>query len=636
MRLYFKGDVRPFISGIRELSEELGIEAIFDGCPGDAVTISVVRGGAEDELRASVHGNEAEIVWGRRVHFYRALGLILEQLGAGATEFEKAEHMYFTMNGPMYDVSQGNAVINVRRVKRLLRTMALMGLDMLMLYCEDSYEVPSEPYFGYMRSRYTEADMRELDDYADALGIEMIPCIQTLAHLPDTLRWDGVYGDIKEDGECLLVGEERTYEFIRHLLEAASRPFRTKRIHIGMDEAWRLGLGAYLQKHGLTPKSEIMRIHLERVMGILRDLGLKPMMWSDMYFRAVLPDGGYYPPQGELPDALRTAVPEGMQIVYWDYYHDDQRYYEDFLGCHQAMGETVFAGGIWTWMGFGANYARTFDHSYPAVMACKKKGLREVFLTVWGDNGTECNIDATLPGLAFYAEHGYNEDLPLSDIARRFDFCTGAHWDDFMKLQSIDTIPSIGEHDHAQTNASKFLMWQDVLLGLFDRNIEGLPLNAHYEALAAEFSAADGRNGYYDGLMRFNYHVADVLALKCEIGLQLTAAYKARDTIRLRQLADRILPDLRDRAASLRKCHKQYWFRTYKAVGWDVMDLRYGSLLIRIESAIEQVKAWLAGDADALAELDEPRLLYNGRSGIPAYTNFYGQICSASRIAPNA
>ena len=62
----------------------------------------------------------------------------------------------------------------------MLRRMALMGLDMLMLYAEDSYVVPERPYFGYMRGRYSADETREIDRYAQMLGIELIPCMQTL------------------------------------------------------------------------------------------------------------------------------------------------------------------------------------------------------------------------------------------------------------------------------------------------------------------------------------------------------------------------------------------------------------------------------------------------------------------------
>ena len=43
-------------------------------------------------------------------------------------------------------------------------------------------------------------------------------------------------------------------------------------------------------------------------------------------------------------------------------------------------------------------------------------------------------------------------------------------------------------------NNSKHLMWQDILTGLADNNIAGVPLNDHYTALAEKLkSAIDGK-----------------------------------------------------------------------------------------------------------------------------------------------
>jgi len=38
---------------------------------------------------------------------------------------------------------------------------------------EDSFELPDEPYFGYMRSRYSEEELCEIDDFAYMFGIEV-------------------------------------------------------------------------------------------------------------------------------------------------------------------------------------------------------------------------------------------------------------------------------------------------------------------------------------------------------------------------------------------------------------------------------------------------------------------------------
>lgn len=84
--------------------------------------------------------------------------------------------------GVMLDCSR-NAVWNVSAVKRYMDALKKMGYNMLMLYTEDTYEVDNNPKFWYLRGRYSKDEMKELVSYGDKVGIEMIPCIQTLAHL---------------------------------------------------------------------------------------------------------------------------------------------------------------------------------------------------------------------------------------------------------------------------------------------------------------------------------------------------------------------------------------------------------------------------------------------------------------------
>ena len=78
-----------------------------------------------------------------------------------------------------------------------------------------------------------------------------------------------------------------------------------------------------------------------------------------------------------------------------------------------------------------------------------------------------------------------------------------------------------------------------------------------------------------------------------------------------------------------------HWYEIYEPLGWDILDLRYGGLLIRIRTAEEVLGMYLDGELDTIKELDEPRLPFSGEEGIPTYTNYYNRIVSASRIAPN-
>jgi len=620
----FSGNICDLLSGIKELANDFSYELCTDG-----ISVSVTQKDS-DKLSVKYADNKAEIIYNKKYHFFRALGLLIEHLRDGESEFDIEETAYFTMNGPMFDVSHANSVINIKSSKKIIRQMAIMGLNMLMMYCEDNFYIPEQPYFGYMRPRYTDDDLRTLDEYADMFGIEMIPCIQTLAHLQEALKWK-VFNDVRGDEECLLVGEEKTYELVRQILVSASRPFKTKKIHIGMDEAWNLGQGKYQQLHGVVPKVDIMIYHLNRVMEIVRELGLEPIMWSDMFFRALSKTNSYYDKSVEFTEKIINAVPKDVRLVYWDYYQNDSEdTYNHFIDKHREIGEPIFAGGIWTWFRFGANYTKMFRTMTHALMACKKKGIRDVFATTWGDGATESSIYTTMFGVSFFAEHGYEFDLTEEKFRKRFEFCCNANYDDFMNLRFLDETPGVPKDNMNCSTTAKALMWQDILAGMFDKNIEGLPMNEHYEKLAASLLPACERNGEYNSMFKFKYALAHTLAKKAEMGLKLTSAYKSGDKSELRRFADEYLPELKLRIKALHDAHMAHWYDIYKSFGWNVMDVRYGTSLIRIDSIIDIINMYLDGKLETIEELDEPRLLYNNQKDIGIMT--YEHIASASRI----
>lgn len=65
----------------------------------------------------------------------------------------------------MIDCSR-NGVLLPKSVYFLLNNMALMGLNMLQLYTEDTFEIEGEPFFGYLRGKYSARELASIDDYA--------------------------------------------------------------------------------------------------------------------------------------------------------------------------------------------------------------------------------------------------------------------------------------------------------------------------------------------------------------------------------------------------------------------------------------------------------------------------------------
>ncbi len=189
--------------GIALVAPDLGFEAVTEHAE---LTVTVCEA-AERIVTVTLDGARATITYGDgKARFFRGLATLLGWIGDGITQKSNTERPLFATNGAMVDMSR-NAVMNVTTVKEMLRRMALMGLNTYMLYTEDTYELEEYPYFGHLRGRYTKAEIRELDAYAIALGIELVPCIQMLGHLATHLRWPAAV-PYKDTEEALLVGAD--------------------------------------------------------------------------------------------------------------------------------------------------------------------------------------------------------------------------------------------------------------------------------------------------------------------------------------------------------------------------------------------------------------------------------------------
>ena len=180
------------------------------------------------------------------------------------------------MLGVMLDCSR-NAVMKPETVKLYAGIIKKMGYNTLMLYTEDTYEVDNQPFFGHLRGRYSKDELKEIDSYCASIGIELVPCIQTLAHLGNLFKWQEDYDAINDCDDILLIGEEKTYKFIEDMIYTLSQCFSSHKIHIGMDEAIRVGTGKYQQKNGIKDRFDIINEHLHKVCEIAEKYGLEPM-----------------------------------------------------------------------------------------------------------------------------------------------------------------------------------------------------------------------------------------------------------------------------------------------------------------------------------------------------------------------
>lgn len=622
MAIHLTGDLNQLKKGISHIRQYWGIDITDKGTP---LTVSFKPG--QSDLKISFDGTKGYIQCGTVNSFFRAFNrwLVLYKKGQ---PFSYVEKMQFEKSGTMIDASR-NAVMNVAGTKEFLRQMAAMGLNLAMLYTEDTYEVPDYPYFGYFRGRYTKEEIKELDDYANDLGIEMIPCIQTLGHLYQVLQ-HGTHSSIQDTSDVLLVGEEQTYAFLEKIIKAASEPFRSNRIHIGMDEAFGVGTGRYKQLNGERDTFAIMNEHVKKVTEITEKLGLESMMWSDMYFRAGSKTGDYYDTESQVPEQIIEEIPN-VDMVFWDYYHEDKAAYTNYLKKHIDMKQKViFAGGVWTWNGIAPNYGKSIETTKAGLSAAKDLKISEVFATMWGDDGGETPILSAFPGLLIFAELSYTDTIDYAILNDVSAFNTGVTFDEFMLLNELDETPGVVKDNITTSAGSKVLLWQDPLLGRYDKNIEGLDLNSHYKQLAGKLAPLSEK-GKYRELFAFYTQLAAVLSTRAEFGVKLKEAYNQQDRSELGKLMA-VAAWLQKEHEELRLLHRKVWMFYNKPFGWEVLDIRYGGIIARLQTVEDRLRSYLSGELDRLEELEEERLKGPAGKGMIG-RGLYTDISTTSKLS---
>ena len=120
--------------------------------------------------------------------------------------------------GAMLDMSR-NAVMKPDEVKKYALILKSLGYNMIQLYTEDTYEVSGESYFGYLRGRYSQDELKDIVSYCNGIGVEVIPCVQTLAHLNAIFRWEGYSRNVRDCADILLIDEPKTYELIENMIK---------------------------------------------------------------------------------------------------------------------------------------------------------------------------------------------------------------------------------------------------------------------------------------------------------------------------------------------------------------------------------------------------------------------------------
>ncbi len=565
------------------LEEEYHLTAIFADRE-----LNFIKG---DALSVKYEGKIIDIIYDSVKSAMRGLGFAMANASADG------EKNTFEKFGVMIDCSR-NAVMKVDFAKKVLRHLALTGYNMAMLYTEDTYELAGEPHFGYLRGAYSAAEIRELDDYASKLGIELVGCIQTLGHLATFLRYNGT-NPIRDTTSVLLSGEEKTYELIGKMLDFWRTNCRSRRIHIGMDETHDLGRGRYMDINGSKRNFDIFNGHLQRVCKLCSEHGFEPMIWSDMYFR-MGSKKSYYAPDSEIPEDVIKAIPEEVKLVYWDYYHQEEKIYDDMIQAHLRMGKVPpMASGIWTWFRFICDHEFTKARVLPCIEASRKNNLKEFFYTMWGDDGAYCGYESVFAGIISGADWAYGK---TEDVERAEKVSKALKCPSYKQTLLASEMNYQCSHRDNSVSSLSCLVWDDPLSGIGSFEILA-DTDEVYNGMMQAFDKALGRIAE----LPYAQSVGTFLRAKLEIRYKTIKAYKNRDFEALKNIIDCEIPSAISAADVFAAEFRRQWVSHYKYNGMESMQIRIAGQKVRLEELSVRLAELIEGKVDSIPEFDIER-----------------------------
>lgn len=169
----------------------------------------------------------------------------------------------------------------------LLETLAAWDVNLLLFhFCDDhgcAIRLPGFPRLAAPHA-FTAAEIRRLIRRAEALGIEVVPEVETFGHtryLTDRPEYAHLYAGKKTRSisfNALDPLHPDSLKLVRKLLEATSRLFPSEYLHIGADE---VNLESYCAARPELEPARLWTDYVNEVIGLARACGKEPLFWAD-------------------------------------------------------------------------------------------------------------------------------------------------------------------------------------------------------------------------------------------------------------------------------------------------------------------------------------------------------------------
>lgn len=172
------------------------------------------------------------------------------------------------------------------------------GYNGLLLYLENAVRT-KDTYFFDSAETYSEEEIKEIINYAESKGLEVVPALENLGHLEKFFVYpeleelseitdyttEGRGFDAYKRGACGCVSNPKLNEFLDKYLRDVCSLFNSKYVHMGLDEPFDLAVcdKCKAQLQAGVPKAKLFLDQVLHTYDLCKSMGKTMMMWDDFF-----------------------------------------------------------------------------------------------------------------------------------------------------------------------------------------------------------------------------------------------------------------------------------------------------------------------------------------------------------------
>lgn len=521
------------------------------------ISVSFERSDVEKGLAVRKNGNNWCVSYTDNASLMRGVALAVQSAYEGKSE-EICETPLFGTLGIMLDVS-GNAVMKPSALRRYCRLMAVLGYNTLVLKTVNGSCITADADMESFAGRYSAEELRELDSYAKALGITLVPCVQ-FSELP------------------LFNGAEELGGVIDNILSVLSENLTGRRICFGFDRPPFPGCGPYPTPVGNCPEEDLPK-YMEVICDLCKKYGYEITVGS-----GVLDCSEAY-------DDVTYAVSECTSVKC-----------DDYRALLRSLSEKTqnvgFVGGDNSW--YGAVPLSWLSHTVACntLPALKELPPKEVYIAVWRDDTGAAPFFSTLPVLFAYAETCYAHTDYTEHLSRRMLALCGVDFYDMVPLEDIPAIRCRMNTGRIIVNPAKYMLYDDIIDGAFAAHSTGA--RRHLRCMTEWMAERIERSGEFAYIFEAQVAFCDLLACKYEISEGFRREYKNKDRAAMQKTCDVRFDRAIDAVDRFAQKLRAQWEIECMDFGMELIEERLELVKSRIAKGKAPIADYLSGKTDKM------------------------------------